>query len=981
MTLSLRFARVTGWLHRNRLAMLLIALVCFAITAQFASAYVPVIDDAKAMIYLFLAILGYVYTVIAFAIGKLIVVLIGMIIIPILGYNDFGSSFIISIGWPLVRDIMNMFVILILILIAIKTILGIGGGAQAAQQNILKLFLAVVAMNFSRTICVLIIDFGQVIMMTFVNALQDIAAGNFVGLFQLNSFLGTSIDIPAFDTGALSGGFDAISYLGSAYLMLVLMAIVLGVISIIAVVFIYRIVILWVLTILSPLAFFLMGVPLEGAKGYASEWRKKFVGAVTLGPILTFFLWLALATAGQGSLVATEGFPTAGTEDSVGLLTDIFETDKMLSLFIGILLLFVGLQASSSAANALGDFSGKAIKSGQDFVKWAAAAPAKGTYAVGREGVRQLEARTGVVSKIGKGAQVLSGSVLGSSVGKIPLLGGAVKGGARLVAKGGSALEKSMGAQSEERIKGANESVGKEGMDHSLAELSVFERDDFDLQAENWSAEERIKGKVRSAEYLANAKFEKADRKRLKAQGLDDSTINSVIESKKQKMMNMVGDDLKDIYGGGDAGADKAFKAKAANLHLLQKKDENGNFVFDEAAVKDVVADRKFNLNILGGSAVQDARVQSILHETKVGTRKDKNGNEVPVSYLDKIKSGQGSADVRAAWRGEGADKSFIRGEVPKTRLNNIIGAEEKEVERARWEEESKSKAEMAGRAMMHGQIDVSSEKLTLGDMGGEIGGVQYDDKKMDNLARALIEARGQAKGMDDMDQTIRNGVVARMNEMKDSAQNNDEREKIEVAVTRVSRTAPSDHLDGLNGGFLERDNDDRLTGAGERGEQVVREIAKSPTELRRLGSDVNANFANDISRIIVENSEKANEQLIKAFQATRSITNQPDRDAQQNAIRESVDVLRNALQAQANLISQSIIDAQGRGDSGAEKRLRTQLARLQQRQQKARYLDHSVRSPQKADAPYPAPPPPQRPAPPPPSNPYGGNQPPPGWI
>ena len=49
--------------------------------------------------------------------GKLVLMLIQIIIIPVLNYNSFSSSPIIGLGWSLVRDVMNMFVIVGAILI------------------------------------------------------------------------------------------------------------------------------------------------------------------------------------------------------------------------------------------------------------------------------------------------------------------------------------------------------------------------------------------------------------------------------------------------------------------------------------------------------------------------------------------------------------------------------------------------------------------------------------------------------------------------------------------------------------------------------------------------------------------------------------------------------------------------------------------------------------------------------------------------
>jgi hypothetical protein len=995
MTLTARFAQFTGWAHRYRLPILLVALACFALGAQFVHA--QDIGSAKIVLNIFLAVLGRVYTVIAFALGKLIVILIGMVIIPILGYNDFGSSFIISIGWPLVRDVMNMFVILILILIAIKTILGIGGGVQAAQQNVLKLFFAVVAMNFSRTICVLAIDFGQVIMMTFVNALQDIAAGNFVGLFQLNEFLSVGFDTEGFND-VLSGGFDGVAYLGSAYLMLVLMAIVLGVIGIIAIVFIYRIVILWILVILSPLAFFLMGVPLEGAKGKAAEWRKKFVGAITLGPILTFFLWLALATAGQGSLVATEGFPTAGTEDSAGLLNDVFDTDKLLSLFIGILLLIVGLQAASGAAKAMGDFSGKAVGVGEKYAKKAFLAPAAATYAAGKYGakgayaaggaavagagyagrelIRQAEARTaqkmegkgGIVSAFGRDVQKGSRGLLGAQSGAARWLGGKTAGV-------GSWVETQGEEQFKERIEDSRKRREGIGMDHRLGEADKW---DLDEAPGALTGQGMSDLKVEAVDSLLDDTFQRKEHADIMGTGKSTEEANEVQLARNKRRFDAAGEDLKALYGGGDAGDLKAFQMKAKNLHLLTGDDGN----VDEAEVRKITSDERFNERMLGGGAVLDKTVQKVLADTTAGTYRDKNGALQSESVMDRLNAGKGSQAALDSLSGKNTDKSFIRGGIPAEKMRGMSGAAAGAAETA-WQEESKKKAALAGRGMASGHISVAAANLTAADMSAA-GGGGLDDKKIANLAHALVEAGGQAKGMDKMDASVRTAVIAKLDGEKRRSSSEYDKGQIEKALTRIetaktpvpgaSAPSPGQHLEGYGNpapafgpggggpGQLDRQPPPSgspvgtppvLTPSGKRAEQVIREIVKEqPMDIGKFIHDVQETTPTDAGRVIAESSSKnPHDDFMKAFQKSRKIIDASEQTRVQNMIKASVKTLGTSLRSEIVRANASIsrLGRKDKKDLTAPEHHELTSAKSRQkdyvqREQKLRYTEQMVK-------------------------------------
>jgi hypothetical protein len=87
-------------------------------------------------------------------------------------YNSFGSARPVQIGWPIVRDVCNMFFILILLVSAFATIIGYDSSLH--YRNVLpKLLLQAILINFSKTLIQVLIDFSQVVMLSFVNAFQQ----------------------------------------------------------------------------------------------------------------------------------------------------------------------------------------------------------------------------------------------------------------------------------------------------------------------------------------------------------------------------------------------------------------------------------------------------------------------------------------------------------------------------------------------------------------------------------------------------------------------------------------------------------------------------------------------------------------------------------------------------------------------------------------------------------------------------------------
>src|SRR5690606_30888776 len=109
-------------------------------------------------------------------------------------------------------------------------------------------------------------------------------------------------------------------------------------------------------------------------------------GALTIGPVMAFFLWLALATASQGRLLAeTEGIDAIGTGELGVEITQAFDVPNLLSMAIGIVLLFVGMQMAASSANSMGGFAATAVNKLQsgskkfaiNAAKWGTVTPMK----------------------------------------------------------------------------------------------------------------------------------------------------------------------------------------------------------------------------------------------------------------------------------------------------------------------------------------------------------------------------------------------------------------------------------------------------------------------------------------------------------------------------------------------------------------------------------------------------------------------------
>ncbi|PJA47317.1 hypothetical protein CO172_02070 [Candidatus Uhrbacteria bacterium CG_4_9_14_3_um_filter_36_7] len=310
--------------------------------------------------------LAQLMTFFAQTIGNLIVILVN-VMMPILQYNGFATSPVIGGGWAVVRDTTNMFFIIILIVIAMGTVFGISKFQW--RQQIPKLLIFAIVINFSRMLCGLMIDFGQVIMLTFANAIKDIAGGNIIQLFGLQSILNLSESkVEALHS---TGGVTAFDLFGAAFAATILMTLVLVTMGFMVVILAYRIVTLWVLVVIAPLAWFMgaAGQFLGPAQGVWADWWKRFTCAVAIGPVVVFFLWLALAVAGGGSIAADEGFVgTTQTQEAndYGSVLEIMDTSHLISFVIGIAILFAGFEAANKVCQGV---PGKLGNAGKDMEK------------------------------------------------------------------------------------------------------------------------------------------------------------------------------------------------------------------------------------------------------------------------------------------------------------------------------------------------------------------------------------------------------------------------------------------------------------------------------------------------------------------------------------------------------------------------------------------------------------------------------------
>ncbi len=212
--------------------------------------------------------------------------------IEIAGYNNYIDADVVQIGWNMVRDIANMFFVVVLLVIAFGTILGLE--QYEWKKTLVKLVMAAFFVNFSNLICQLIIDIGQVFTITFLNALAGAAGGNLIKMFNFDEIYNIAT------RGTDPTGIQLEFFAGSV-MTIVFAGIAMFTMGAYLIVMIGRMVVLWTLMILSPLAFLFSALP--NTQSYAQEFWNEFIHHVIVAPVMVFFLWLAFATFGGGNIV------------------------------------------------------------------------------------------------------------------------------------------------------------------------------------------------------------------------------------------------------------------------------------------------------------------------------------------------------------------------------------------------------------------------------------------------------------------------------------------------------------------------------------------------------------------------------------------------------------------------------------------------------------------------------------------------------
>lgn len=208
----------------------------------------------------------------------------------VLANTDVMSSPLITGPWQTIRDLVNIAFIGILILISLMNIIGVGADKYSIQAAMPKFIFAVIAVNFSKLFCTLILDLFNVVSASLYNFMMGGQLGkygekipDYLNTFykfndEPTKFYYNNIDT-ATGTQFIGDSSAATVDISTFSVDQVIIAIVLGILIMgfmgLTFTFLVRMVWLWILTITSPVYF--LGMSISIFSSLQKMWWDKFL--------------------------------------------------------------------------------------------------------------------------------------------------------------------------------------------------------------------------------------------------------------------------------------------------------------------------------------------------------------------------------------------------------------------------------------------------------------------------------------------------------------------------------------------------------------------------------------------------------------------------------------------------------------------------------------------------------------------------------
>ena len=270
---------------------------------------------------------------------------------------------VIEQSWTIIRDFVNMFFILFLVIMAFGTIFDM---PKYTYKAVLPNFLiAALLVNFSFTIGQYVISLGNGLAQVFLNTLGNFDEALANGL-QITKFVPTGSILPSWGDIWAQGVIDATINNATNLILTFIFSVFFLIISLgaLLVAFLFtliRIPVLWLLLIVSPIAW--VSFVLPSTRHIWTQWWDKFIQWVFFLPVYLFFLMF-----GIGFIANAASIPASSPLEAGEFAAPIWG-QPLLLFIITTIFLVGGLRASFKVGGFAGSGAAKAMGAVQGGVK------------------------------------------------------------------------------------------------------------------------------------------------------------------------------------------------------------------------------------------------------------------------------------------------------------------------------------------------------------------------------------------------------------------------------------------------------------------------------------------------------------------------------------------------------------------------------------------------------------------------------------
>ena len=294
--------------------------------------------------------------------------------------TSYTSGFVTE-GWKAIRDVANIFFIIALLYVAIKTILSLN--VTNNKKLIGTIVIVALLINFSLFFTQVIIDGSNILAKVFYNNIDSKyenkkpATGNAgeksVSVGLVNKFNPElMISQKQYDE---TGGTT--TYIFVTFILTAILLYTTYIFFVVSLLFVSRVASLWISMVFSPIAFASYTLPFDIPGLGHKEWWSELLKNAFLAPIFIFFLYIIIMFAGFLNKIVI--YPAG---------TDIFQ--KMMAIIIPFIIIFILLMKSKDIAVKYSGEMGKAFQKAGAMIGGAAvgvglgATALAGRYTLGR---------------------------------------------------------------------------------------------------------------------------------------------------------------------------------------------------------------------------------------------------------------------------------------------------------------------------------------------------------------------------------------------------------------------------------------------------------------------------------------------------------------------------------------------------------------------------------------------------------------------